>query len=403
MTRLAFVTLLIALAPLTTRCATNSPALDLARQLNNAFIEVAEKVSPSVVVIQIAHKPGTMDMDDMENPLWDLIPREFRKQMEEERERDKQRKKAQEEEEKESNGPPVFDAQGSGIIIREEGYILTNFHVVEDAKKIRVRLRDGRAFDATVQGLDAKSDMAVIKINATNLTAVKFADSEAVRVGEFAVAIGAPFELDYSVTFGHVSAKGRTDVIRSLGVNSQGATMDQDFLQTDASINPGNSGGPLVDLYGQVIGINTLIRGLHTGIGFAVPSNLARAVADQLIAHGKFTRSWLGIGIRGLRENEDSRDLSLGIDDGVIVTELRPDGPAKDSDLREGDIILAVDGKKVATATQLRNEVRTKQAGSAVTLDVYRKSKQLQIKVYPAVWPEPAKPPGKSDQKRHQE
>ena len=400
MTRLAFVTLLVALVPMAARAETNSPALDLARQLNNAFIEVAEKVSPSVVVIQIAHKPGTLDMDDTENPLWDLIPREFRKQMEEER--DKQRKKA-EEEEKESNRPPVFDAQGSGIIIREEGYILTNFHVVEDAKKIRVRLRDGRAFDATVQGLDAKSDMAVIKINATNLPAVKFADSEAVRVGEFAVAIGAPFELDYSVTFGHVSAKGRTDVIRSLGVNSQGATMDQDFLQTDASINPGNSGGPLVNLYGQVIGINTLIRGLRTGIGFAVPSNLAKAVADQLIAHGKFTRSWLGIGIRGLREDEDSRDLSLGIDDGVIVTELRPDGPAKDSDLREGDIILAVDGKKVATATQLRNEVRTKKAGSAVTLDVYRKSKQLQIKVYPAVWPEPAKPPGKSEKKRHQE
>jgi serine protease Do len=392
MIRLAFAVLLLALVPFSARSETNSPALNLTRQLNNAFIEVAEKVSPSVVVIKIAHKPGALERDDAENPLWDLIPREFRKQMEEEW--DKRRKKA-EEEEKDSNRPPVFDGQGSGIIIRDDGYILTNFHVVDEAEKIRVRLRDGRAFDATVQGLDAKSDMAVIKINATNLLAVKFADSEAVRVGEFAVAIGAPFELDYSVTFGHVSAKGRTDVIRSLGVTSQGATMDQDFLQTDASINPGNSGGPLVNLYGQVIGINTLIRGLHTGIGFAVPSNLAKEVADQLIANGKFTRSWLGIGIRGLREDEDSRDLSLGIDDGVLVTELRPDGPARNSDLREGDIILAVDGKKVATATQLRNEVRIKKAGSAVTLDVYRKSKQLQIKVHPETWPEPTKPAAK--------
>jgi serine protease Do len=401
MIRLAFATLIVALVPLAARPAADSPALDLARQLNNAFIEVAEKVSPSVVVIKIAHKPGTIDLDDAENPLWDLIPREFRKQMEEER--DKRRKKVEEEEENKPDRPPVFDGQGSGIIIRDEGYILTNFHVVEDAEKIRVRLRDGRAFDATVQGLDPKSDMAVIKINATNLPAVKFADSEAVRVGEFAVAIGAPFELDYSVTFGHVSAKGRTDVIRSLGVNSQGATMDQDFLQTDASINPGNSGGPLVNLYGQVIGINTLIRGLHTGIGFAVPSNLAKEVADQLIDHGKFTRSWLGIGIRGLREDEDSRDLSLGIDDGVLVTELRQDGPARNSDLREGDIILAVDGKKVTTATQLRNEVRTKKAGSAVTLDVYRKNKQLQLKVQPEAWPEPAKVPGKAEKKRRQE
>ncbi len=394
MTQLAFATLLAALVPLAARAATNSPALELARQLNQAFIEVAEKVSPSVVVIKIAHKPGTLDRDDAENPLWDLIPREFRRQLEEER--DKHRKKVEADEQNKPDGPPVFDGQGSGIIVRDDGYILTNFHVVENAQKIRVRLRDGRAFDATVQGLDAKSDMAVIKIHATNLPAVQFADSEAVRVGEFAVAIGAPFELDYSVTFGHVSAKGRTDVIRSLGVNSQGATMDQDFIQTDASINPGNSGGPLVSLYGQVIGINTLIRGLHTGIGFAVPSNQAKEVSDQLIAHGKFTRSWLGIGIRGLREDEDSRDLSLGIDDGVLVTELRPDGPASKSDLRAGDIILAVDGKKVATATQLRNEVRTKQAGSSVTLEVFRKGKKLQIKVHPEAWPELAKAAGKS-------
>lgn len=398
MTRLAPAILLAALVPLTARAETNSPALALARQLNNAFIEVAEKVSPSVVVIKIAHKPGTLDADDSENPLWDLIPREFRKQLEEEREK---RRKAAEEQDRHTDQPPVFDGQGSGIVIREDGYILTNFHVVEDAEKIRVRLRDGRAFDATVQGLDAKSDMAVIKINATNLAAVKFGDSDAVRVGEFAVAIGAPFELDYSVTFGHVSAKGRTDVIRSLGVNSQGATMDQDFLQTDASINPGNSGGPLVNLYGEVIGINTLIRGLHTGIGFAVPSNLAREVADQLVTSGKFTRIWLGIGIRGLREDEDSRDLSLGVDDGVLVTELRADGPASKSDLLSSDIILRVDGRKVATATQLRNEIRTKKAGAAVKLDVFRMGKNLQIKVYPEVWPEPPRTAGKKGRRQN--
>ena len=286
--------------------------------------------------------------------------------------------------------PPVFDAQGSGVIIRDDGYILTNFHVVDEAEKILVRLRDGRKFEGTVRGKDAQSDLAVIKINATNLPVAKLGDSAAVRVGEFAIAIGAPFELDYSVTFGHVSAKGRSHVVPSMGVTSQGATMDQDFIQTDASINPGNSGGPLVNLYGEVIGINTLIRGLRTGIGFAVPVNLAKEVSDHLIADGKFPRSWLGVGIRGLREDDDTTEKIEGPADGVLVTEIRPDGPASKSDLLARDIITAVDGRNVATAAQLRNEIRGKKPGSAVTLDVLRESKPLKIKVRPEIWPEPS-------------
>ena len=250
------------------------------------------------------------------------------------------------------------------MIIRDDGYILTNFHVVEEAEKIIVRLRDGRKFEGTVRGKDAQSDLAVIKINATNLPAAKLGDSAAVRVGEFAVAIGAPFELDYSVTYGHVSAKGRSRVVPSMGVNSQGAMMDQDFIQTDASINPGNSGGPLVNLYGEVIGINSLIRGMHTGIGFAVPINLAKQVSEELIANGKFPRLWLGIGIRGLREDDDSMEQIKGVEDGVLVTTIRPDGPAAKSDLKSGDVITMVDGKTVSTATQLRNEIRGKKLTS---------------------------------------
>jgi serine protease Do len=363
-----------------------SPALELARQLNNAFIEVAEKVSPSVVVIKVAQKNGGMDYDE-ENPFWELVPEEFRKRLEEERER--RRKRAEREREEDPQRPPEFNGQGSGVIVRDDGYILTNFHVVEEAERIRVRLRDGRVFDATLRGKDPQSDMAILKINATNLPTAKFADSGAVRVGEFAVAIGAPFELDYSVTYGHVSAKGRSRVVPSFGAQSQGAMMDQDFIQTDASINPGNSGGPLVNLYGEVIGINTLIRGLHTGIGFAVPANLAREVAEQLIAHGKFARSWLGVGIRGLREDEDLREDVKVDEDGVLVTEIRPDGPASKSDLRARDVIRKVDGKSVATATQLRNEIRGKKPGSTVTLDVTRDGKPLKIKVRPELWPEP--------------
>ncbi len=382
MTRCVCATLLA--AALAACGATDSPALSLAHQLNDAFVEVAEKVSASVVVIKLAHKPGAIEMAEEDNPFWDLVPKEFRKQFEQERE--KRRKRADDGEQPAL--PPVFDSQGSGVIIRDDGYILTNFHVVEDAEKIRVRLRDGRTFEGTVRGKDARSDLAVIKINATNLPAAKLGDSTAVRVGEFAIAIGAPFELDYSVTFGHVSAKGRSRVVPSFGVTSPGAMMDQDFIQTDASINPGNSGGPLVNLYGEVIGINTLIRGLHTGIGFAVPVNLVKEVSDKLISDGKYSRLWLGVSIRGLREDEDDADKISGVDDGVLVTDIQADSPASKSDLRRRDVIIAVDGKNVMTANQLRNEIRGKKAGNAVTLDVVRQSKPLKVKVHPEPWPE---------------
>ena len=372
--------------------AKDSPALDLARQLNSAFIEVADKVSPAVVVIKVAHKPSMLQLDDEENPLWEMIPREFRKQLEEQR--DKQREKQQRRGGKPgASREPIFDGQGSGVVIREDGYILTNNHVVEGADKIKVRLKDGKYYDAVIRGTDAQSDIAVLKIEAKGLPTAKLADSAATRVGEFAIAIGAPFDLDYSVTIGHVSAKGRSQIIPSTGGSSSGASMDQDFIQTDASINPGNSGGPLVNLYSEVIGINTLIRGMHTGIGFAVPSNLAREVADKLISDGKFTRAWLGVGIRALKDDEDYLGLVKGISDGVIVTLLQPDGPASKSDLRPGDVITTVDGVAVGTAVQLKGEIRGKKIGAPVTLDVYRleknqTGKMIKVKVKPEAWPD---------------
>jgi serine protease Do len=385
------------------RAADTSPALDLARKLNNAFIEVAEKVSPSVVVIKVAQKESAGPDLDENNPFWDLVPKEYRRQWEEEREK---RKEQKEEATPRSPRRRGFNGQGSGIIVRDDGYILTNFHVVDDAEEIQVRLKDGRRLRAEIRGVDPQSDLAVIKVMATNLPAAKLGDSANVRVGEFAVAIGAPFDLDYSVTYGHVSAKGRSHVIPAWGMNAQGASMDQDFIQTDASINPGNSGGPLVNLYGEVIGINTLIRGLHTGIGFAVPINLAREVAFHLIDDGKFTRSWLGVGIRGLREDEDYKETIQSVEDGVLVTEIRPNGPASKSELRPGDIITRVDGRAVATATQLRNEIRTKPTTNNVILDIVRhdekqRPKNLKIKVRPEPWPEPkteivSKKPGKT-------
>jgi serine protease Do len=348
--------------------------LALARQLNEAFVQVAEEVSPSVVVITVIEKAGAADADPDDNTESDpgpanQVPPELRRYL--------QSKKTL--------------GQGSGIIIRPDGFILTNGHVVQDAERIDVRLRDGRTFKATVRGVDAPSDVAVIKIDAHDLPVAKLADSSQTRVGEFAIAIGAPFELDYTVTFGHVSAKDRSNI---LDEEDAGTLIDQDFLQTDANINPGNSGGPLVNVDGEVIGINTLIRGLRTGIGFAIPSNLAREVADKLISDGHFPRSWLGIDISSLREDPDFRDLVPGIKDGVVVVEVIADGPASKSDLRPADVITAIDGKPVVTSDQLKREIRAKTPGSDVSLSVYRQMKgqgqQLKIVVQPGDWKDPA-------------
>ena len=351
-----------------------SAAISLARQLNQAFIEVADKASPSVVVIRVASKRDAAAMDEEGNSFWEMLPRQFRKQFEEELEKRKNRQKGK------APAAPQFNGQGSGVVIREDGYILTNGHVVKDAEKIKVRFRDGKEYDAEVRGIDTQSDLAVLKVNATGLTAAKFADSSKTRVGEFAIAIGAPFDLDYSVTFGHVSAKGRSHIIPD-------ATMDQDFIQTDANINPGNSGGPLVNIDGEVIGINTLIRGLRTGIGFAIPSNMAREVSEKLISDGKFTRSWLGIVVSSLSEDPDVRDLVKGVSAGVVVKSIPAESPVTHSDLKPFDVITTVDGVPVVTVQDLRNQIRMKRAGSNVTLDVNRNGKKMQVKVKPGEMP----------------
>ena len=315
----------LALAALPVSAKDALSPLELARQLNEAFVELADQVSPAVVVIQVAHKPSYSDVEDDDNPLWDMLPPQFRKQFEEYR--DKQPKR--ETERPSSSRKPVFDSQGSGVVVREEGYLLTNRHVVDGAEKIRVKFKDGSEFEAEVRGVDSQSDVAVIKIDpkGKKLTVAKLGDSDKTRVGEFAIAIGAPFELDYSVTFGHISAKGRSHIIMN------DPSMDQDFIQTDANINPGNSGGPLLNINGEVIGINTLIRGLRTGIGFAIPANLAKEVADKLITDGKYTRAWLGVGIRALKEDAEFRGMFSGVSDGVVVTQIQPDGPAAKSEI----------------------------------------------------------------------
>jgi serine protease Do len=344
--------------------------LDLARQLNQAFADVAQRVSSTVVIVNVLQKVSPPNPGDTDDDGWfDSLPpglKHFHEQF--------------------KNLPETSLSVGSGVILREDGYILTNNHVVEDAESVEVKLQDGRTLRASIRGTDPQSDLAVLKVDAKALPVAKFADSSRTRVGEFAIAVGAPFRLDYSVTFGHVSAKGRSNILDGY----EGLSMDQDFIQTDALINPGNSGGPLVNIEGEVIGINALIRGMHSGIGFAVPSNLAKEVSDQLIADGKFKRAWLGVIIGALRDDADLRRVIQGIDEGVVVSRVVANGPAAKSDLKPGDIIIAIDGRGVSTAQQLRTEIRGKKVGDPVTLDVFRKGQTNQIQISPGEWLQPS-------------
>ena len=351
-----------------------SEALKLAQQLNQAFVEVAETVSQSVVVVRVAKKPGNAQGQFRSSPFFDQLPEDFRKYFEQQPEQPEQPNRPRSRE-------PIFDGQGSGLVYRSDGIIMTNRHVVEGADKVKIVFKDGKEYDGEVLGVDRESDIAVVKIDATGLIPAKMGDSTKTKVGEFAIAIGSPFELNYSVTVGHVSAKGRR-------VFSDQFMFDQDFIQTDASINPGNSGGPLVNIYGEVIGINTLIRGMNTGIGFAVPVNLAKRVADMLIEDGKVTRAWLGVSITTLREDIDLRDLAMGVEDGVVVRQFVPGGPAEKSDLRLADIITSVDGKKVNSADELKRSLRFKSAGDTVKIGLMRDGEAKEIDVKTGAFPD---------------
>ena len=238
-----------------------------------------------------------------------------------------------------------------------------------------VKLKDGREFPARIVGTDEKTDVAVIKIDATNLPVVQLGDSDEVRVGQFAFAIGAPFKLDYTFTYGVISGKGRNKLLETGGYNIS------DYLQTDASINPGNSGGPLCDIDGKVIGMNTLINGLNRGLGFAIPSNLVNEIGKELIAGHKIVRPWLGIRIETLGDDPTIRDLFKGTDKGVVVRTIEADAPAYKSNLRPFDVITQIDGTPVTTDTQLQHEILKKKIGQNVQLTVWRKGQTLEIPV----------------------
>lgn len=261
---------------------------------------------------------------------------------------------------------------GSGFILSEDGYILTNEHVVSGAEQIKVRLTDQREFAGKVVGVDPKTDVAVIKIEAAEpLPVAILGDSDLLKVGQWALAIGNPFGLDGTLTVGVISATGRTDV----GIEDY-----ENFVQTDASINPGNSGGPLLNIYGEVVGVNTAIVASGQGIGFAIPINLARLIADQLISRGEVTRGWLGVSIQPL---DADLAASFGLDrvTGALITSVMPGMPAEKAGLQRGDVLLSFDGKPVRSVKELQLLVASSPLGKTLPVEVLREGTRLVLEV----------------------
>ena len=324
------------------------------RQMNDSFAGVFEKVSPAVVVIESKNSARSA-LSGLPQGL------EFFLQN--------------------PDGSPAREHPnvGTGFLFRPDGHILTNFHVVENGGDISVKLHDGRKFPATLVGGDARSDVAVLKIEGDHFPVASLGDSDAVRVGEFAFAIGTPMELPYTFTVGVVSAKGR-----SLQIGG-----GYEFIQTDASINPGNSGGPLCDIEGRVVGINALISGTNRGLGFSIPINTAKNIAEQLITTGHVVRPWLGIGIAGIEEFAHLQRLFPGVAKGVVVSSIEEGAPVEASDLRAGDVILKVDGTEVAAASDLQHEILSKKIGQKVQLDVWRSGRTIRIDVLTGEQPDP--------------
>jgi len=266
-------------------------------------------------------------------------------------------------------------AAGSGVIIdAQTGYVITNNHVIEHADHIVVTLKDNRHYDAKLIGADPDTDIAVLKIDPTNLTALAIGDSDKLEVGDFVVAIGNPFGLGQTVTSGIVSALGRT----GLGIENY-----ENFIQTDASINPGNSGGALINLHGELIGINTAIVGPgggNVGIGFAVPINMARNVMEQLVAHGEVKRGRIGVNVQDLTP-DIAEAMHLDITDGAVVSKVDPKSPAKRAGVQPGDVIVAVDGNPVHGSSDLRNRVGLMAVGQSVSLTILRNGAQQTVEV----------------------
>jgi len=339
--------------------AEHQESIETLRRLGKAFASIAEKASPAVVSIKaekvtvqpVPDWPFAEPFNPFEDDLFDFF---FRRNFPSPRPR--QRKFRQ-------------TAQGSGFIVSSDGYILTNNHVVGDADNVKVKLVDGREFEAEIVGTDPKSDVALIKVKASSLPSLKLADSDKIEVGEWVLAIGNPFGLGHTVTAGIVSAKGRSNI---------GVAEYEDFIQTDAAINPGNSGGPLINLDCEVVGINTAIIGPggNIGIGFAIPINMAKAVYKQLKEEGRVVRGFMGVSIQDLTP-EFAKAFGLPEDTkGVLVPDVQPGSGAEKAGLKPGDIIVEFNGQPVESARELMNKVAMEKPGTKVEVVVLRNGRR---------------------------
>jgi serine protease Do len=339
------------------------------------FVEIAKMVKPAVVNIA-ATRTGKSGDNPHGSPLDDPFFRKFFG--DEFLKRDAPHRE------------PKERGQGSGVIVDANGLIITNNHVVNKADEIRVFLSDKREFKGKLIGTDAKTDIAIVKIEATGLSTIPWADSDQLEVGEYVLAVGSPFGLTQTVTMGIVSAVGRA---------SMGIAEYEDFIQTDAAINPGNSGGALVNVRGELVGINTAIfsqSGGSMGIGFAVPSNLSRAVMDQLVRTGKVVRGWLGVSIQDLTPELASQ---FGIIDtkGVLVSDVLADSPAKKAGFERADVIVEYDGKIMDSPTHLRNAVAQTPIGKKVSVKLIRDKKPKTIEVAIVEQPKSLGQPGSEE------
>jgi len=342
-------------------------SIDQAQALSNAFTHVAALVTPSVVNISAVKRAKPPQMRQMprgrqSDPFRDFFGEDFFEKFFSDR--------------MPQEGQKQMSGMGSGFIIDEQGHILTNDHVVSEADEVMVRLNDNRTFKAEVVGSDPGTDLAVIRIkNAGKLVPLKLGDSDKLRVGEWVVAVGNPFALDHTITTGIVSAKGRAI--------TPGGMKYEDFIQTDAAITPGNSGGPLVNLYGEVVGINSAIftrSGGYMGIGFAIPVNLAKTGLDSLLKHGHVGRGGLGVAIQDVTE-QLAESFDFEGTEGALVGDVTKDGPAERAGIRSGDIIVQYDGKPVKDVNQLRFAVAATVPGSTVDVEVVRGGEKQTIKV----------------------
>jgi len=328
-----------------------SPPVDLV----NAIAEVAQKAMPAVVHIEVTQRveipspPGPFESDPFFRYFFGppAGPRTYKKEMR---------------------------GIGSGMILDGEGHILTNFHVISGASKILVKTSAGEEFEAKVTGSDPKTDLAVIRVKGVrNLSALSFGDSDRLRVGEWVVAIGNPRGLEQTVTAGIISAKHRAGVLDPSSY--------QDYIQTDAAINPGNSGGPLLNLNGEVIGINAAIvseSGGFEGIGFAIPSNMAKAVAETIIKYGKVVRGWLGVMVQELT-NSLAKNLNVRGLKGAFVAGIAIGGPAEKAGIKKGDIIVSFDGIAVEGANDFRNRLAASRVGKTVEIGLLRRGETLTL------------------------